>query len=131
MAADDMTGVWFSPSTCIIYMDILRERYEECGMWPEDAYQLQKDEVEMFHGKQPPDGMTLGAGEFGEPMWVPRVISTEDQVALADINREQLAQGMLVDIQLLTAKLMLGDDSVKSELKELVETYEIVNGGRS
>lgn len=131
MAVDDMTGVWFSPSTCTIFMDILRDKYEASGMWPEDAYQLQRDEVEMFHGKQPPEGMTLGAGEFGEPMWVPRVLSTEDQVVLADINREQLAQDMLADIQLFTAKMMLGDDSVKGELKELVETYEMLNGGRS
>lgn len=131
MAADDMTGVWFSPSTCIIYMDILRDKYEASGMWPEDAYQLQRDEVEMFHGKQPPDGMTLGSGELGEPMWVPREITTKEQVVLADINREQIAQGMMADIQLLTAKLMLGDESVKSELKELVETYEMLNGGRS
>lgn len=131
MAADDMTGVWFSPSECAIYVDEFRAEYEASGSWPEDAYQLQRDEVDMFYAKRPPEGMTLGSGEWGEPMWVPWMPSTDIQVNLADRVRETYGAELLAEIQVMTAKAIVGDETDKGKLKALVEMYEQINGGRS
>lgn len=131
MAADDMTGVWFSPSECTIYVDRLRPDYEASGTWPEDAYQLQRDEVDEFYAKRPPEGMTLGSGEWGEPCWVPWMPSVRIQANLADMSREAYGAELLAEIQVMTAKAIVGDETDKSKLKALVELYEQINGGRS
>lgn len=61
----------YSPSQLAFYATVLQKTYEEAGSWPGDWVEV-TDQVFATYGLNPPPvGMTRGADETGQPIWVP------------------------------------------------------------
>ncbi|NUL35062.1 phage tail protein [Kosakonia sacchari] len=60
----------YSPSNNLFYPIVLKEQYERCNTWPNDALHVTNAVYIEFAATRPPAGKMRAAGADGLPIWI-------------------------------------------------------------
>lgn len=115
-----MNNFYFSPSTSSFYPEELMDSYKESGTLPEDLIPV-SDDIFLIYSGVPPVGKMRGANSEHQPVWVDTPAQPrEQQIALAESQKQALIAEANQKTQMWQTQLMLGiiTEEDKASLKE-------------
>lgn len=116
-----MNNFYFSPSTSSFYPEELMDSYKESGTLPEDLIPV-SDDIFLIYSGVPPVGKMRGASSDRQPVWVDTPAQPrEQQIALAEENKQTLIAEVHTKTQVLQTKLTLG--RIKDDEKALLNAW--------